>query len=286
MSTVTTAVDILNQLHTTAADIEAMGGKVTDRFARTRARWIATRTAELDPLAAVVDALTGDDDPDPAALAAIVAQAQAHGTARANPQIAAGVWQTLAQRIHPGQRAEWAKVTTDNYRAAAEAYNQAAKALTTAVTMVDPDAQPEALMGEPPKVRNAWVEIPTLAAALDRAERFLTATAREAGVNTRDDGTRLGLVATIPDTTDRRTLWAALDGEHGRAGTWGTLLRLGATLTAPANPGQVEPYRRPKPIERRYLRTDVGLQAVDYDPERDEPKGAVAAGAGIGRATW
>lgn len=286
MSTVNTAIDILNQLHRTAADIEAMGGKVTDRFARTRARWDALRSTELDPLAAVVDALTGDDDPDPEHLATIVATTQAHDTARANPQIAAGAWQILAQRILPGQRAEWAKVTKDNYRAAAEAYNQAAKALTTAVTMVDPDAQPEALMDGTTKVRNAWVEIPTLAAALDRAERYLHTTAREVGVDTRDAATTLGLVATIQATADRRKVWEAIEGQHGRAGKWGTLLHLGATLQAPTNPGEVKPYRKPKPIERRYLRTNVGLQAVDYDPERDEPKGAVAAGAGIGRATW
>lgn len=289
MSTLNTALDHLHKLHTTAADIEVMGGTVTDRFARTRARWDALRSTELDPLAAVVDALTGDDDPDPEHLATIVATTQAHGTARANPQIAAGVWQTLAQRILPGQRAEWAKVTTDNYATAAQRFNDAADALVAAVRLVDPDKPAEALMGEPPKVRNAWVEVPTLAAALDQAERFLTATAREAGVNTGDDGTRLGLVATIPDTTDRRTLWAALDNtdNHGRAGRWGVLLNHGATLHAPAAPGEVQPYRRPKPIQTRYLRTDHGLRAVDYDPERDEPKGALPAGMGAsGQVTW
>ena len=134
-------------------------------------------------------------------------------------------------------------------------------------------------MDEKPAVRSTWVDVVNLAARASAAAAFLTTAADHAGVKL-DDATRLGMVASIPDDLDRRAVWDALDGKHGRAGRWGTLLRLGATLTAPGTVDGIIGYRRPKPLERRYLRVEHGLRPVDYDPETNTPADALPASGG------
>lgn len=283
-----TALDALHDLHDKAATIEALGGKVTPAFTRTRTRWTELRNTTADPLDGVAEALTGTDAPDLASLAERVNMARVRHAAAGNSQAAAAAWQDLAARLLPAQRAEWAKTTGANYTRAAKAYTEAAAALVATLEQVDPDAAPEALMDAAPEVRTAWVEVPNLAARLDKAADFLTTAASQAGVRTKDDGALLGLLATIPSSANRRTVWEKLDGDHGRAGRWGTLHALGATLAPPATPKEATAYRRAKPLETRYLRTDTGLRPVDYDPETKTPAGALPAGGSIGNtgASW
>lgn len=284
-----TALDALDDLHAAADTIESMGGEVSTTFSRTRARWRDLRAADHDPLAGVVDALTGESEPDLADLATQAAAARTWYAAAGDTQAQARAWQDLATRLLPAQRAEWATTTARNYNTAADAYSQAAGALVAALELVPADSLAEALMDAPAKTRQAWADTPALAARVDQAAQFLTMAASQAGVRVSDEATALGLVAQIPDNADRRAVWTALDGPHGRAGRWGTLHRLGATLRAASAPAEVKGYRRPKPLETRYLQTGTGLLPVEYDPETDTPKGALAAGGTVwntGSAAW
>ncbi|WP_299517985.1 hypothetical protein [uncultured Serinicoccus sp.] len=263
-----------------AREIEERGGQVTTTFQRNRDRYEAFRETEANYLQTVADALLGETDPDMTDLVQCYDLAKAQAANRTDTQASAEVRDDLARLLLPAQNAEWAKTTRANYETAAKAYARAADELVAALKVVDPDAAPESLMDAAPKVRTAWVDVPGLAARLEQAADFLAEAALHAG-GSNDEAERIALIARVPDKINRREFWTALEGQHGRAGRWGTLHQLGCTLTPADDPTTVTAYRRPRPIETRYLRTDTGLRPVDYDPETGKPEGAVPAAASM-----
>lgn len=270
--------EALDTLHDEADTIEELGGTVTQEFATIRDRWRAMRKYQPDYREQIAQALLGDTPPDQAHLASLQALALAHSSA--TPVQRAESTNATAAQLLPHQREEWEKTLNTNYATAASLFNQAATALTEALNTVDADARPETLMDASTKERTAWAEIPMLTARVNEAENFLRFAATKAKAPT-DEATSLGLTAKIPTTADRRKTWDALDATQGRAGKWGTLHKLGATLTAPTTPDAITSYRRPKPLETRYLRGNTGMRAVEYDPETDTPAGALPASASM-----
>lgn len=269
-----TQTDLLTELHRTAAAIEAEGGAMTPKFVKTRAAW--QRLVDLTPdhvgqlTAAVLE------DHDPAEVEQLLTLACA--SAAPNPAGLAEVHQRVARTFLTGQREEFGKTARKNYDDARARFNKAAAALTESVGTVDPDADPADLMGADEAQRAAWGAVQVQAAELDDALRYLRMTAAQVDIGTEDADTLA--LACDPGTRERRAVWTAWDTATGRAGRWAALIALGIPLGAP-EADKHKPYRRPKPIETRYLRTATGLRPVDYDPETGKPEDAFLAGASI-----
>lgn len=273
----------LAQLHTDADAVTAGGGRMTDRFATIRARWdtLVSYVYEDHP-APLADLATAEDEPTPEAWREAVVATFARG-GKPDPATAADALNSAAAALLPAQRAEFATVAGDNYTAAAQAYDKAAAALVAALGVVNPDTPAEDLMGAPEKTRRAWADVPSLVAAVERAAEHLRICASAAEVPT-DDAHTFALYVAVPTDAPadrRRELWAAWDVPTGRAGRWGAVVAQGATLAAPAAVEDVKPYRRPRPVETRYRRVEMGMRAVEYDPETDTPADAIPAGGNL-----
>lgn len=274
----TRSTDTLTALCRDADEAEANGGQVTARLDALRTAWRTFLGHEPGGTAALVAAVRDGADPahvGPAYIAALAGYAP-------HPETVAAIRQDVATALLPEVRAEFDKAAPANYETARAAYDKAAAALVKALEVVDPDADPASLMSAPEATRKAWGAVDVLTAALDEAAARLTSAARHVGIDTTDAGTvALHCQPHGREGDARRAVWAAWDEPAGRGGRWAALHRLGIKLEAP-KAADHKPYRRPKPIETRYLKTDLGLRRVDYDPETNTPADAVPAGSTFG----
>ena len=74
----------------------------------------------------------------------------------------------------------------------------------------------------------------------------------------------------------RTTEAISLSKIEGRAGRWAALIAIGATVRA-ADLSEVEPYREPRPMEKKQVRVGHGVRFVDFDREVQPEEAAVPA---------
>jgi hypothetical protein len=155
-----------------------------------------------------------------------------------------------------------------NYQKIADKFDKAAAEFSTAAQLVDPDASAESIIVNNEEQRTAWAELPRYAARIDSLIAGLRAAAELTGTSTKRQEAQLALTV---DATGlhRRRVWAAWHDTGSRAGRWGALVRLGATIRAATLDGFTE-YSLPKPFEEKIERHDGMVVAVTIDPEDAE----------------
>jgi len=206
--------------------------------------------------------VTGDTKADLPVLTAL-----ALAEAQATPVHRATVRNALAAAIYPRLCELYATVAVKNYTTAAQRFDKAAQRFTKAAEIVDPEADPTSMVTADDRTRKAWTDALIAARELDAAEPVLAVAAELCGTPTGAPEQRLPLTID-PGTAHRRRLWEAFDST-GRCGRWPALHRLGATIRALPDPGTLEPYRRPLPLEVRQERVKgpyVGIRQVTVDP--------------------
>lgn len=207
--------------------------------------------------AAIVDGDPADD---------LRIDALVEAVAAAQPQVAASVVNVVRTAVTDRLRTIYADAAVENYSAVAAKFNTLAAKLTAAVDIVDLEAEAAGMVTANSKARTAWSEAPGIAAELDALLPALAAAATLAGAPTAH-----GPLLTLPlvcDTTGhhRRRAWDAW-AATGRTGRWSALITEGIVVRAHPNPVEVQPYRRPKPLEQRTVTTGGETRAVTVDPE-------------------
>lgn len=182
----------------------------------------------------------------------------------------------------------YATVATDNYEVIRQQWQKTADEFTELSSKVDTNARAEDILHASVEARTAWEYAPVHGRDLDIGANILTLAARMAGVKMdKGKGDELQVGLTVDATgLKRRDVWAAWDDTSHRCGRWGALLAAGARLrTVPLD--QVESYRRPKPIETRYVPGTLpgSWRPVEFDPEEEEEKAAKTADAVAKRLT-
>jgi len=207
--------------------------------------------------------IAGDTD----AIASLRPLALAEAITEGQPQTAARVNNAVRSAIFEQLRTLYAQQAEATYSALADQFDTVAKKFTAAADLVDPGAEAEAILTAPAKTRNAWTEAPVLAARLDELVPALHAAATLCGTVTAKGPDALLLPLTVDVTGQhRRHIWAAVNST-GRAGRWGTIVALGATIRAHRDPASVEPYRQPRPFETRTQTTAGETRVYQVDPE-------------------
>lgn len=189
----------------------------------------------------------------------------------------------LARDVRAELRQLYATVAADNYETIRQQWQQDADAFTELSSKVDTNAPAEAILHASVEARTAWEYAPVHARDLDIGASALTVAARMAGAKV--DELQFALTVGV-NGLKRRTVWAAWDDTEHRCGRWGALLAAGAQLrTVPLD--QVASYRRPKPIETRYVPGDLpgSWRPVEFDPEEEEEAAAKTAAAVAARVT-
>lgn len=253
-----------NHIGTLTAQVTAVitaGGTTTKEYDRILARWNDYNAQPSTAQQQLTAAILGKETPERIAeLNALALAEQADHVTRAT------VTNEVAAEVYPVLRSEYAKTAAANYTTLAEKFNDTARTLTEAMDAVDIETAPEQLMSGTDEQRNAWAHAPALAASLTSQVPALADAARLAGL------TIHGADGTLPLTVDpgnlhRRRVWEAWESGTGRAGKWGALITLGATIEAP-DLEDYKPYRRPEPIETRYEQVGPGMhRPVQIDPE-------------------
>lgn len=244
------------------AVVEQAGATIPPKFAQLRDRWTAVlemdgSTAAEQLAAAVLTGKGGDVETlYPLALAGM----------SANPQAAAQVRETIARQIGPELHRLYGTTAAKNHAHMAREFNAAAAEFAALVAVVDPDADPAQLLTAPDEVRHRWSDAPGLAARLDGLAEVVRVAAQLAGfAHAATDEGRLPLVVD-PGGAKRRDVWDAWSAADGRGGRWSRLIAAGATLTArPLD--DVSSYRKPMPMESRFVKTRIGHARQLVDPE-------------------
>lgn len=219
-------------------------------------------------------------------------------TANTGPGVRGEVIDAIRARVNTERRRRYTMRAIDIYAAVAEKFDTAAKALTAAVGVVEPELPADALLDRPAKEQRAWQDAGTQRAALDGLLPALAAAAELANITTNAPDDQLPL-AVDTEGLHRRRLWEAWDADDTerrtianatanqgltgvtppaptRTGRWGKLLALGATIRAHNPAHDFHPYRRPKPlIERTVVENGVTRRIVtdpeDHDHTEPEP---------------
>jgi hypothetical protein len=244
--------------------IVAQGGSVTDAFERTRAGWKATMTtptiAELD--SAIIVAIASGD---------ALEVERAMTAARIGTISAAPIRGRVARAVLLALKTAYAESASANYSTVASKFDEAAARITQYAAVVDLELAADAVVSLDAKSREAWMNGAIAARELDSALEALIGAAALAGAQTRDNdgrpltGALIGLCCDCNGVHRRRAheAWAA---SKGRVGRWAGLLALGVTLRAATLDG-FEPYREPRPLEVRQVRSGMGVRQVTVDPE-------------------
>jgi hypothetical protein len=129
----------------------------------------------------------------------------------------------------------------------AKAFDTAATKFTAAAKECDPEADSDAVVGQPDSVRQGRLDSTLHAVELDRLTPVLQAAAELCGIYTGRDDT--WLLPLLIDTTGlhRRRVWEAWRSAGERCGRWSALAALGARIRAADLEG-FELYREPKPL--------------------------------------
>lgn len=177
----------------------------------------------------------------------------------------------LAQDVRNELLRLYATVASTNYETVRQQWQKLADEFTALSSKVDTNAAAETILHSSAEARTAWEYAPAHARDLSTGANVLLLAARLAGVKPAKGKVDELLVGLTVDANGlkRRAVWAAWDDKEHRCGRWGALLAAGARLRA-VPLGQAESYRRPKPIETRYVRGGLGWRPVEYDPEEEE----------------
>lgn len=199
---------------------------------------------------------------------------QTPSTADVNNVVRAAVHTRLAELYAPQHAGR-------SYRAAADKFNDIAKKFTACADLVDVDGNSDTIVGEHEKVRRAWLDGAVHARALTDWLPVLCAAAELAGAVgvsalTEDaDPLRLALVCDA-GRAHRRKVWTAWAVTGGRTGRWGALHTLGVKLRAHPHPDRLDEYRRPLPLQGRWVPAKHGgHEQLWVDPE-DNPRATIA----------
>ncbi|MHC5557685.1 hypothetical protein [Kocuria sp. U4B] len=178
----------------------------------------------------------------------------------------ASVRNAVADIIHTEAHQAYKQVATEVWEAAAAMFNASATRFTKATTIVNPEAPAEAVVRMDNKTRTAWMDAVNAAAELDQLTPLILDAAALAGWATGGQERQLPLVCK-PGEAHRRRVWEAWVTTDGNTRRWGALNALGVTIAAPEDLDDVKPYREPKPLEIRQVRSGVGIRQIQVDPE-------------------
>ncbi|MFD6860551.1 hypothetical protein ACFWCF_24830 [Rhodococcus sp. NPDC060090] len=243
--------------------IAAAGATIPDTYTAIHTRWV-DYLETLNPAGQqLIDAIIDpniDADLDMLRALALAEKAPATDKADLSNQMRGPVLLALRQAYEPQAAA--------NYRLLADRFTTTATDFTKAVRTIDPDSSAEQMATQPDKARKAWADASILALQLDQQIPTLATAAALAGLRINGNDAHLGLTC---DTTGlhRRRVWEAWETDTGRTTKWGALVTLGVTLRA-ASLDEYEHYRRPAPIEVKYVRSGgqyAGSVRVEVDPE-------------------
>jgi hypothetical protein len=171
----------------------------------------------------------------------------------------------LDAQLYPVLKNEYAKTAAANYETLRGQFNTTAAAFTKAATTADPDTDAGTLLQADAKTRTAWLDAAVHAQELTALVPALATAAKLAGARVLTNDDHLPLTIN-PGNLHRRRVWEAWAAVAGRAGRWAALLKLGATIHAPALE-DIKPYRQPAPMEIKQVRVAYGIQQVPFDPE-------------------
>lgn len=146
-----------------------------------------------------------------------------------------------------------------NYDRAAQKFNSLARQFSDCARATDVEADGNSLIHASSAERQAWMDAPTVAGALEESLRPLLAAAVLCGAP--PTVAFLGqasdiitaehqiAIACVPGKAHRRRVWEGWLTTGRRTGRWGALHAAGVRLKASDRPADVTPYQRPpKPI--------------------------------------
>ncbi|GGL88610.1 hypothetical protein GCM10009706_29080 [Curtobacterium citreum] len=230
------------------------GGTVTDEYTRLKGRLSAFHSLENASLALLKQAVASDVPMDRVAELRSLSYAEL-----ATPPEQAVVRNAVRGELIRLLRVEYAQTAEGNYEGVGLRFNDTASRYTDAHHTVPASTDPATLVSATAKVRNAWTEGQALAVELTALADLLVVAASLTGRQVGSKGARVGLTV-LGAGLHRRELWDAYD-----AG-WSAVLDLGAELHAP-DLEQFEALAEPRAIETRYVQGDMGMRAVEWDPE-------------------
>jgi len=250
-------LDLLREQINTVA---AAGGTVPDTYTTINQRWSRYLNIGHDTSALLADAITTPGDTSDLAQLRALALAERCGSIEQ-----ADLTKELKAPVLLALRAAYEPVADANYRTLADKFTATAAAFTKAVSAADPDLPAEQMVTQSEKARKAWTDAAIHAVELDQQLTALRAAAVLAGLRAHDNDALLPLTC---DTTGlhRRRVWEAWETTTGRTGKWGALVAAGVTIRA-ADIDEYEHYRRPAPLEVKYVRDTYGHRPVQIDPE-------------------
>lgn len=250
----------LRELTEAADTLAAAGATIPDTYTRIHDRWNSYCELTYNHTTRLAAAVTNPDDPadlDTLRALALAERAGARDEADLDTDIRAAVYLALAEAYEP--------VAAQNYKTIAARFDTLATAFTKAAAQCDPEAPAEQMVTAGDKARKAWTDVQLHTHELDTHLHLLRMAAQLAGQRiTPPDG----LLALTCDTTGhhRRRVWEAWDTTTGRTTRWGALHAAGVTIRA-VDLDEYEHYRRPAPMEVRYVRDSHGHRPVQHDPE-------------------
>lgn len=250
----------LSTLRTNVGIVTAAGGTVPDTYTHISDRWDQYLNLGAGHTTVLADAITTPGNTTDLARLRALALAEYAG---APDQV--GLTNELRGPVFLALRDAYQPAAEPNYQLLAEQFNTTATAFTKAVTTTDPDQSAEQMVTQPDKARRAWTDAAILAAQLDQQLPVLRAAADLAGLTIRDSD---GLLPLTCDTAGlhRRRVWEAWETNTGRTTRWGALRAAGINIRA-ADLDGYEHYRRPAPLEVKYIRDGYGHRPVQIDPE-------------------
>lgn len=272
------SVSVLNVFLRSIDALTTGGGQVSETFTGIRSRYdqvlAVTETAAISKLSDfVLDA--PKKKVDDAQVENLVTLAL--GELAANAQTRAEVKQRVAGQVLATLRNDYKENSAEaNLVRLGDTLASAVEDLAGAIQLCDPDLHPErVVMLEDNEARAAWNAAGYLNQQVEDAFKALTAAAELAGIApTRDN--LFHLVVDASQLERKRPAFAVWDGEGvGRAGRFGTLLKLGANILPVES---VEEFKaraaeqpRPGDIEIHYVSGAYGgVRPVEVDP--DDPR--------------
>jgi hypothetical protein len=112
--------------------------------------------------------------------------------------------------VYPRLIRAYSEAAYASYGKVAAEFNTVASRFTAAAKQCDPEADSDAIVGQPDSVRQGWLASAVHAAKLDKLVPILCAAAELAGISTRDDTWLLPpLGARIRSGCHRRRAWEA-----------------------------------------------------------------------------
>ncbi|WP_455834799.1 hypothetical protein [Pseudarthrobacter siccitolerans] len=252
----------LANLITEVAAVTNAGGSVTREYETLAERWNNYITEDHTVADTLAQAFINGEPIERVRELSVLALAElASNVDRAT------VRNNLDATLYPVLKNEYSKTAAANYETLRAQFNNTAAKFTTAAATADPEADAAGLLQADAKTRTAWLDAAVLAQELSSLIPALAAAAKLAGARVLNNDDHLPLT-TNPGKLHRRRVWEAW-AATGRGGRWAALLKLGATIHAPALE-DIKPYRTPAPMEIKQTHNGQGIVQRPHDPEDDE----------------